>query len=39
MLEKTTKAKKKIQTKKPEGSSEQKQNEKVPAYTPSVSFP
>ena len=39
MLEKTTEAKKKIQTKQPEVSSEQKQKEKVPAYTPTVSFP
>ena len=39
MPEKTTKAKKKIQTKQLEGSSEQKQKEKVPAYTPIVPFP
>ena len=39
MPEKTTEAKKKIQTEQPEGSSEQKQKEKVLAYTPTVSFP
>ena len=39
MLEKTTEAKKKIQTEQPEVSSEQKQKEKVPAYTPTVPFP
>ena len=37
--EKTIEAKKKIQTKQPEGSSEQKQKERVPAYTPTVPFP
>ena len=37
--EKTIEAKKKIQTEQPEGSSEQKQKEKVPAYTPIVPFP
>ena len=37
--EKNTEAKKKIQTEQPEGSSEQKQKEKVPAYTPTVPFP
>ena len=31
--------KKKIQTEQPEGSSEQKQKEKVPAYKPTVPFP
>ena len=36
---KTTAEKKKIQIKQPEGSSEQKQKEKVPAYTPTVPFP
>ena len=30
---------KSIQTKQPEGSSEQKQKERVPAYTPTVPFP
>ena len=39
MPEKTTKEKKKIQTEQPKGSSEQKQKKKVPAYTPTVSFP
>ena len=39
MPEKTIEAKKKIQTEQPEGSSEQKQKEKVPAYTPIVPFP
>ena len=39
MPEKTTEAKKKIQTEQPEGSSEQKQKEKIPAYTPTVPFP
>ena len=39
MPEKTTEAKKKIQTEQPEESSEQKQKEKVPAYTPTVPFP
>ena len=39
MPEKTTEAKKKIQTEQPEGSSEQKQKEKVPAYTSIVPFP
>ena len=37
--EKTTEAKKKIQTKQPEGSSEQKQKERVPAYTPTMTVP
>ena len=37
--EKNTEAKKKIQTEQPEGSSEQKQKEKVPAYTPTMPFP
>ena len=37
--EKNTEAKKKIQTEQPEGSSEKKQKEKVPAYTPIVPFP
>ena len=37
--EKTIEAKKKIQIKQPEGSSEKKQKERVPAYTPTVSFP
>ena len=37
--EKNTKEKKKIQTEQPKGSSEQKQKERVPAYTPTVSFP
>ena len=32
-------AKKKIQTEQPKGSSEQKQKERVPAYTPTVPFP
>ena len=36
---KTIEAKKKIQTEQPEGSSEQKQKERVPAYTPTVPFP
>ena len=36
MLEKNTEAKKMIQ---PEGSSEQKQKEKIPVYTPIVPFP
>ena len=39
MPEKTTEAKKKIQTEQLEGSSEQKHKEKVPAYTPTVPFP
>ena len=39
MPEKTTEAKKKIQTEQPEVSSEQKQKEKVPVYTPTVPFP
>ena len=39
MPEKTTVAKKKIQTEQPKGSSEQKQKEKVPAYTSTVPFP
>ena len=39
MLEKTTEAKKKIQIEQPEGSSEQKQKEKVSVYTPTMSFP
>ena len=39
MPEKTTEAKKKIQTEQPEGSSEHKQKEKVTAYTPTVLFP
>ena len=39
MPEKTKEAKKKIQTEQPEGSSEQKQKEKVPVYTPTVPFP
>ena len=30
---------KSIQTEQPEGSSEQKQKERVPAYTPTVPFP
>ena len=37
--EKNTEAKKKVQTEQLEGSSEQKQKEKVPTYTPTVSFP
>ena len=39
MPEKTTKAKKKIKTEQSKGSSEQKQKEKVTAYTPTVPFP
>ena len=39
MPEKTTEAKKKIRTEQPEGSSEHKQKEKVPTYTPTVPFP
>ena len=39
MPEKTTEAKKKIQIEQPEGSSEQKQKEKVSVYTPTMSFP
>ena len=39
MPEKTTEAKKKMQTEQSEGSSEQKQKERVPAYTPTVPFP
>ena len=39
MPEKTTVAKKKIQTEQPKGSSEQKQKEKVPAYTSTGPFP
>ena len=38
-LEKTTEAKKKIQTEQPEGRSEKKQKERIPTYTPTVSFP
>ena len=37
--EKNTEAKKMIQIKQPEGSSEQMHKEKIPAYTPTVSFP
>ena len=37
--EKTTEANKKIQIEQPEGSSEQKQKERVPAYTPTAPFP
>ena len=33
------KGEKSIQTEQPEGSSEQKQKERVPAYTPTVPFP
>ena len=36
---KTTEAEKNTQTEQPEGSSEQKQKERVPAYTPTVPFP
>ena len=39
MPEKTIEAKKKVQTEQPEGSSKQKQKERVPAYTPTVPFP
>ena len=39
MPEKTIEANKKIQTEQPEGISEQKQKERVPAYTPIVPFP
>ena len=39
MPEKTTEAKKKIQTEQLEGSSEQKQKDKVTTYTPIVPFP
>ena len=39
MHEKTIEAKKKIHIEQPEGGSEQKQNERVPAYTPTVPFP
>ena len=39
MLEKTPKAKKKIQTEQPEGSSEHKLKEKVLAHTPTMPFP
>ena len=39
MPEKSTEAKKKIQTEQPEGSSEKKQKERVLAYTPIVPFP
>ena len=37
--EKNIEEKKKIQTEQPKGSSEQKQKDKVPAYTPIVPFP
>ena len=37
--EKNIKAKKKTQTEQPKGSSEQKQKEKIPAYTPTMPFP
>ena len=37
--EKTTEAKKKIQTEQLEGSSEQKQKGRVPSYTPTMPFP
>ena len=39
MPEKTTEAKKKIQTEQLEGISEQTQKEKVPVYTPTMPFP
>ena len=39
MPEKATEAKKKIQTEQLEGSSEQKQKEKAPTYTPTMPFP
>ena len=39
MPEKTTEAKKKIQTEQPEGSSEKKHKERVPPYTPTMQFP
>ena len=39
MHEKTTEAKKKIHAEQLKGSSEQKQKERVPAYTPTVPFP
>ena len=39
MTERTTKTEKQVQTKQPEKSSEQKQKEKVKAYTPVVPFP
>ena len=39
MIERTTKTKKQVQTEQLEKSSEQKQKEKVKAYTPTVPFP
>ena len=39
MTERTIEIEKQVQTKQPEKSSEQKQKEKVKAYTPAVPFP
>ena len=39
MAERTTKTEKQVQTEQPEKRCEQKQKEKVKAYTPAVPFP